>query len=338
MRSFASDNNSGVHEKIFEALQKANTNHCVSYGDDIFTEQAIKDIKKTFNQNAEVFFVYNGTGANITALQACLQSYQAVICPETAHINVDECGAFEKFTGCKTIFVKTDDSGKITIDAIKACLHGIDDQHHVQPKVVSITQATELGSVYSISEIKNIADFCHANNLLLHLDGARLANAAAYLNCSLANITCNAGVDVLSFGCTKNGLMFGECVVFFNSQFAKAYKFYRKQGMQLHSKMRFIACQFSAILQNNLWLENAQKANNQALKLYNKLQGLVKFIKKPEVNSLFPVLPANKIVKLQSQYFFYVWDEHTNVVRFMTTFDTTDEDIDNFVNAVKNII
>ncbi len=338
LRGFASDNNSGVHPDVLKAIEKANQGHAVGYGDDEITSKAILKFKEVFGSSTDVFFVYNGTGANVIAIQALTNSFNAVICPETAHINVDECGAPEKHSGCKLLPIKTD-NGKLTVEGIKSYMHGIGFEHHSQPKVVSITQVTELGTLYTIDEIKEISNFVHENNMFLHMDGARLSNAAAALNCSFKELTVDAGVDVLSFGGTKNGLMFGEAVLFFN-QSTEIVKYIRKQTAQLHSKMRFIAAQFEALLNNNLWYKNAQHANKMAKKLEGKIKDIpqIKITQQVESNGVFAIVPPQIIEPLQKEFFFYIWDAEKSEVRWMTSFDTEEEDIDKFVELLKEKI
>lgn len=341
-RSFASDNNAGVHPAIMQALVAANTGHAVAYGADPATESAQRKFREHFGENTDVFFVFNGTAANVLSIQACLRPYQAVICSKCAHIHTDECGAPEKGSGCKLLPLATE-TGKLTTELIQTCLNGRGDQHHVQPKLISITQATEFGTVYDINEIRTLADFAHKHDMLLHMDGARLANAAASLDVPLRAITVDAGVDVLSFGGTKNGLMFGEAVVFFNKALARDFLFLRKQGMQLASKMRFIAAQFEALLSEDLWLKNAQHANHKAQELAYKLgktaqKGKLELVHSVEANAVFARLPQDKIAPLQDRHFFYVWDAEQGIVRWMTSFDTTDGDIDTFVQSVQEIL
>jgi threonine aldolase len=249
VRSFASDNNAGVHPEVLKAIAAANQGHVVGYGDDAYTQSAIRRLKDEFGGDAEVFFVFNGTAANCLSLKALTNSFHAVICAEGAHIYVDECGAPEKFTGCKLVSVPAK-NGKLTIEAVRSAYHGIGDEHHVQPKVISITQATEVGTVYQLREIRNLADFAHAHGMFLHVDGARIANAVAALGLNLKQATRDLGIDVLSFGATKNGALGAEAVVFFSPELSANFKFYRKQGMQLASKMRFIAVQFQALFTN----------------------------------------------------------------------------------------
>ena len=234
--------------------------HSIAYGDDPLSKKTIMRMKEIFGMESEIFFVFIGTAANVLGINAATQPYQAVICPETAHINVDECGAPEKFSGCKLLPVATPD-GKLTVEGVKKHMHGIGFEHHVQPRVISITQATELGTLYSLDEIRAISAYAHANNMLVHMDGARIANAAAALDVGFFEMTGGSGVDLLSFGGTKNGMMYGEAIVFFNPQLASVFKYQRKQGMQLASKMRFISAQFGAYLENDLWKINALHAN-----------------------------------------------------------------------------
>ena len=335
-RGFASDNNAGVHPEILKAIASVNIGHVVAYGDDPYTASAIKKMKGIFGHDTDIYFVFIGTAANVLGLSAFTKSYNAVICPDTAHIHVDECGAPEKFSGCKLLSVKTPD-GKLTVDLIKQHMHGIGFEHHVQPRVVSITQSTEMGTVYSIDEIKAIADYAHSNHMILHMDGARISNAAVALDTGFYEMTGGAGVDVLSFGGTKNGLMYGEAIVFLNPQFSNDFKYRRKQGMQLASKMRYISAQFEAFLSNDLWKKNADHANRMAGKLFNALKDVkgIEITQPVQSNAVFAKIPGEIIADLQEQFFFYVWDEETFEVRWMCSFDTTEEDIEGFVRLVK---
>ncbi len=338
-RSFASDNNAGVHPKVLRAIERANVGHVVAYGNDPYTEAATARFREHLGRNIEVFFVFNGTGANVLGLSALTKPYQAIICAETAHINVDECGAPERFTGCKLLSVATSD-GKLSPAAIKPLLHGIGDEHHVQPRIISISQSTEMGTVYRPEEIKALADFAHQNNLLLHVDGARIANAAVSLKARLSEITGEVGVDLLSFGGAKNGMMYGEAVVFFNRSQATDFKFIRKQGSHLASKMRFISAQFDALLFNDLWKRNAAHANRMARLLARELSAIpaIRITQKVEANGVFAIIPRRYVPLLQRQSFFYVWNEVTSEVRLMTSFDTTEGDVQKFVAAVKKIV
>jgi threonine aldolase len=339
VRGFASDNNAGVHPDIFAALQAANGGHVVGYGDDVYTQRAEAKFHEHFGENIDVFFVFGGTAANVLGLKAATHSYHAVLCAETAHIHVDECGAPEHITGCKVLSIPTQD-GKITVAQIEERMHGVGDQHHVQPKVISITQPTELGTIYTPQEIRVIADYAHRHEVVLHMDGARIANAAASLGVSLADITANAGVDVLSFGGTKNGMMYGEAVIFFARSYATHFRFIRKQGMQLASKMRFIAVQFEALLSNDLWWRNALHANAMAQQLATHVAAIhkVTITQKVQSNAVFATLPKDTIPLLQQQYFFYIWDEAKSEVRWMTSFDTTEEDVRDFARCIRKAV
>jgi threonine aldolase len=338
-RSFASDNNAGVHPRIMRAIEEANAGHVVAYGDDSFTVAALEKFREHFGAGVDVHFVFGGTGANVLGLKSMTRPHHAVICAKMAHINVDECGAPENYTGCKLLTVETSD-GKLTPDLIKTCLHGLGDQHHVQPKVVSISQATELGTIYTPQEIEQLAQCAHNAGLLLHMDGARIANAAASLNVSLKELTGAAGVDALSFGGTKNGMMYGEAVVFFNPALAQDFKFIRKQGMQLASKMRFISAQFTELLSDNLWLETAAYANRMARLLAAEIERIpqMKITRPTQANAVFARMPEEAIAVVRQEYFFYVWDEESSEVRLMASFDTTEDDIKEFVALLKRTL
>ncbi|MEG0795642.1 MAG: low specificity L-threonine aldolase [Odoribacter sp.] len=339
IRGFGSDNFSGVLPEVLKALEECSYGHQPSYGDDVFTDKAVGDFKKIFGDEVEVFFVYNGTGANILSLSAFTKSYQAIICAETAHINVDECGAIEKQSGSKLLTVPTFD-GKLTVGLIQNHMHGFGDQHHVQPKVISLTECTELGTVYTPDELREICDFAHANGLFVHMDGARLANAVAYLGCDPRDITARVGIDVLSFGGTKNGMMFGEAVIFFDPAVATFIPFIRKQMMQLHSKTRFIAAQFSAVLQDGLWLRTAAHSNQMAQLLATeaaKIPG-IQITQQVQGNEIFAILPREKIKALQNECFFYIWDEDASEIRWVCAFDTTENDVIEFINLLRKAI
>lgn len=333
---FGSDNHSGVHPDIMKAIESANKNWVIAYGDDKYTERAIKKFKEHFGNNIKVFFVYNGTAANILGLKNVTNSFNSILCAETAHLNVHECCGPEKFTGCKLVTIPTSD-GKLTVELIKPFLVGFGDEHMAQPKVVSITQPTELGTVYNSREIKVLADFVHKHNLLLHVDGARLCNAAASMKKSLKEITNDVGVDILSFGGTKNGMMFGEAVVFFNKGLSKNFEYIRKQGMQLASKMRFISSQFEAFLSNDLWLKNAQHANKMTKLLYKNIKDVpeVNIIQRVDVNSIFAIIPNKFIDILQKKYIFY---NYNSEVRLMCSFNTKEEDVLCFAKKIKKTL
>jgi threonine aldolase len=311
----------------------------VAYGDDPYTDAAVATFRKHFGKAVEVFFVFGGTGANVLGLKAATQPYHAVVCAETAHINVDECGAPEKFTGCKLLAVKTAD-GKVTAEHVQPFLAHLGFEHHVQARVISISQSTEMGTVYTPRELKALSTFAHKNGIFLHMDGARIANAAASLKLELRKIAGDVGVDILSFGGAKNGMMFGEAVVFFNRELANDFKYLRKQGTHLPSKMRFISSQFQALLEKDLWRRNAEHSNRMAQVLARELKKvpLIEITQKVESNGVFAIVPKKYVPLLQKQYFFYVWNEETSEVRFMTSFDTTEDDIQDFVTLVKNVI
>jgi len=339
VRSFASDNNAGIHPKILQAIAAANRGHVVGYGNDRYTEAAVRKFKQHFGADIEVFIVFNGTAANCLSLKSLTESYQAVICAEAAHIYTDECGAPERFTGCKLIPIPTAD-GKLTVESVRHAYHGIGDQHHVQPRVISITQATEMGTVYTPREIRDLARFAHERNMFLHMDGARIANAAVSLGLNLRQATGDLGVDILSFGGTKNGAMGAEAVVFFDKSFARNFLYLRKQGMQLASKMRFISAQLDALLSNNLWRKNAEHANRMAQLLQKEISKIpnVKIVYKVEANGVFAQIPPAAIAELQKRYFFYVWDEDRSLVRWMCSFDTTEQDVKQFVKFVETVM
>lgn len=334
-RSFASDNNAGVHPEVLEAIARANQGHVVAYGDDPYTRSAVAKFREHFGEGTEVFFTFNGTGANVLGLQALSRPYHAVLCSDYAHIYCDECGAPEKHTGCKLIPLPHQD-GKITVEQVRCAYHGIGDQHHVQARVISITQSTEMGTVYQPEEIQGLARFAHERGMFLHMDGARIANAAVSLRQTLKQATRELGVDVLSFGGTKNGILGGEAVVFFNRALSSDFLFLRKQGMQLASKMRFIAVQFEALLSNDLWKRSAEHANRLARVLEVEVRKIpqVRIVWKVEANGVFAQIPKPAIEKIKQQYFFYPWIEEEGIVRWMCSFDTTEEDVREFAKCV----
>jgi len=337
-RSFASDNNSGVHPDILKAIEKANKGHALAYGDDEYTKEADKKFQEHFG-DVDTYFLFNGTAANVLGLKAMTSSYNSIICAETAHINTSECNAVEIFTGCKLLIVPSKD-GKITVDQIESQMYLLGEQHHAQPKVVSITQPTEYGIVYTKEEIKKLAEFVHSHKMLLHIDGARLANAAAALGTKLKDITGDIGVDVLSFGGTKNGIMSGEAIIFFNRKLSSDFKYIRKQGMQLTSKMRYISTQFIELLSNDLWLKNAQHANKMAKVLESEIRKVseVKITQKVETNAIFAIFPKESIPIIREKYYFYTWNEAISEVRLMTSFDTEEKDILDFIKILKETI
>ena len=334
-RSFASDNNAGIHPEVLEAIARANQGHVIAYGDDPYTRSAVAKFEEHFGSDIAVFFAFNGTGANVLSLQALTRPYHSVLCSDYAHIYMDECGAPEKHTGCKLIPLANQD-GKITVEAVRHAYHGIGDQHHVQPRVISITQSTEMGTVYQPEEIQVLSRFAHEHDMFLHVDGARIANAAASLGQTLRQATRDLGVDVLSFGGTKNGIMGGEAVVFFERALGTDFLFLRKQGMQLASKMRFIAAQFEALLTNDLWRRSAEHSNRMARLLERELREVprVRIVWKVESNGVFAQIPQAAIAKIKERYFFYPWIEEECIVRWMCSFDTTEEDVRDFAAVV----
>lgn len=339
LRGFASDNNAGVHPEIIDAIARVNQGHVIAYGDDDYTRSAIAKFEEHFGSGIDVFFTFNGTGANVLGLQALNRPYHAVLCSDYAHIYTDECAAPEKHIGCKLIPLAHQD-GKITVDQVRHAYHGIGDQHHVQVRVISITQSTEMGTVYQAEEIRALAEFAHERDMFLHMDGARIANAAAALGQTLRQATRDLAVDVLSFGGTKNGMMGGEAVVFFKEGLSSDFLFLRKQGMQLASKMRFIAAQFETMLTNDLWRRSAEHANRMAKLLEAEVRKIpqIKIVWKVEANGVFAQIPKHAIEKIQQKFFFYPWIEDENIVRWMCSFDTTEDDVRAFVKCVAEAV
>jgi len=335
MKAFASDNWSGAHPEILKSIEKANTGHQAAYGDDEYSVKAEKIFKQIFGSDTKTYFVFNGTAANIVALDCLTHSFNSVICSEHAHIHVDECGALEKLTSSKMIAFDSED-GKLYPDQLKDYVKADRYPHQSVPKVISITQSTELGTVYSLIEIAALADLAHENNLYLHVDGARIANAAVYLNSDFKDMLKDTGVDVLSFGGTKNGLLFGEAVVFMKPELNKYFELYRKQGMQLFSKTRFIAAQFLALLENNLWKENAIHSNKMAQLLKKKLEAhpKIKISQKVESNGVWAIIPKEIAQKMQKNAHFYPWDERKSEYRLMCSWDTTKADIDQLMKGI----
>lgn len=338
-RHLASDNWSGVHSQVIAAITEANNGHVPSYGADIHTAAATARMREAFGESAQIFFVFSGTGANVLSLQTLALPFNTVICAETAHIFTSECGAAEKHVGCKLSSVPTKD-GKIDCDGISRHLSEFGNDHHVQPSAVSISQATEYGTVYSRDEVKVISNFAHAHGLKVHMDGARLSNAAAHLGVSLGEISGDSGVDVLSFGGTKNGLIAAESVIFFDPELARNFAYRRMQGTQLSSKMRFIAAQFDALLTDDLWLQSASHANAMARMLatgLSKIRGCV-VTQHVQANEVFACLPREHIAALQEVCYFHIWDELRSEARFVTSFDTTREDIEGFLAAARGMM
>ncbi|MDX2085962.1 MAG: beta-eliminating lyase-related protein [Candidatus Melainabacteria bacterium] len=355
MRSVASDNYAGVHPRVLEALAEANVGTAAAYGADTYTQAADAILKQAFGDDAEAFFVWNGTGANVLSFQAVGRSFESILCSEFAHIHVDECGAVEKHTGMK-LWVCPSVEGKLTPGNLSQALHARGNQHHVQPKVLSITQPTELGTLYLPEEMAALAEFCRQNGLIFHVDGARLFNAAVALNVPLRAISTDVGVDVLSLGGTKNGLLGAEAVLFLQPErlmgASAHFPYVRKQGMQLASKMRFLSAQFLALMRDDLWHQNASQANAMAQYMVAQLQclPLLRLDYPVAVNALFVSLPCRWVAPLQERWSFYVWKSQVPTpiqapaqepycqARWMTAFDTTVEQVDDFVADLQEVI
>lgn len=335
-RFFASDNSATVHPAIMEALNEANRGHAIAYGEDAWTEKANRVFKDLFGRKAEVFFVYNGTGANVIGMQAALSSYHGVICTEVSHINYDECGATESYIGSKLLPIATSD-GRLRPDQILPSLSARGVVHHSQPKIVSLTQSTEFGTVYDVDLVREIANLCHKNEIYLHMDGARISNAAVSLGLELGEITGRLGVDILSLGGTKNGLMFGEAIVVWRAELAENLKYIRKQGMQLASKMRYISAQFATLFGTDLWRENALHANELARVLAAGLRDIpgIEIVHPVEANGVFARFPRAAISRIQEEIFFYMWDPEADIVRLMLSFDSTMEDVEALLAVVR---
>jgi threonine aldolase len=335
-RGFASDNAATVHPAVLEAIARVNVGHAYGYGHDEYTEAVQARFREHFGEQARAFMVFNGTAANVLCLRACCRGWEAVICTEEAHMNVDECGAPEAIGGVKLLVAESDD-GKLTPDRAERLIARVGDEHAVQARVISISQSTELGTVYTPEEVKALSELAHTRGLLLHVDGARLSNAAAALGTSLRALTADAGVDALSFGGTKNGLLGAEAVVFLEPHLATGFEYVRKQSMQLASKMRFLAAQFEALLTGDLWRSLAAHANAMAARLARAVEEIpgVELTRPVEANAVFATLPAAAVASLQDRFPFYVWDEATGEVRWMCAWDTTEEDVEVFAGALR---
>jgi threonine aldolase len=332
-KSFGSDNHAGAHPAVLRAIVDANSGDAVAYGADERTEQVTAALRDTFGAAGGAFLALNGSGANVLGLSVLLRRHEAVICAESAHINTDECGSAERLLGTKLLTVPSPD-GKITPELIAGQLSGRGDDHRAQPGVVAVTQSTELGTCYTLAELAKIADFCRASDLRLYLDGARLANAAAYLDCSLAELAECA--DVLSFGGTKNGAMGVEALIVMRPGLAEDVPYLRKQQTQLASKMRFLAAQFDALLHDDLWRANASHANAMARRLAEGAATVgVDIVHPVQANAVFARLHPRHIAALQQDWFFHVWDEAESVVRWMAAFDTTESDVDAFLADIR---
>jgi threonine aldolase len=336
---FGSDNHAGVHPAVLKALGAVNAGYAVAYGDDEVTAKAVDGLKKVFGKSSDVFFVFNGTGANITGLGTIAASFNSILCSDVAHLNVHECCGPEKAIGCKLVPIPTSD-GKLTVESVESALVGVGDPHMAQPKILSLTEATERGTVYTPAEIERLARFAHEHGLLVQMDGARLCNAAAFLDVGLNDLAGRVGVDVLSFGGTKNGMMFGEAVVFFDAGLSSCYPFVRKQDMQLASKMRYVSAQFLAMLQDGLWLQSARHANAMAQRLAEGLREItgVEVTQRVEANMVFALLPERSIPVLQRDFFFHRFDERKPEVRLLCSFQTVPEEIEVFLGAVRKAV
>jgi len=334
-RGFASDNYAGVHPDVLDAIARASSGHEVAYGDDEITARLSDTVKDHFGSRAEVFPVFNGTGANVVSLQAMTKRWEAVVCAASAHVNVDEGGAPEHGAGLKLWTIPTPD-GKLTPALIDTQAWGFGDVHRAQPGAVTITQSTELGTLYTADEISAIAEHAHGNGMGLHVDGARLANAAASLGSPFRAFTTDAGVDVVSFGGTKNGIMLGEAVIVLDPDSAPGVDYLRKSSMQLASKMRFISAQLLALFTDDLWLRNAQHSNAMAQLLETRVRAIagVTVVRPVQANAVFAVLPADVTERLQKQFRFYTWDQVTGEVRWMCSWDTTEDDVETFAAAI----
>ena len=334
-RGFASDNYAGIHPEVLAAIARVNDGHAVAYGDDDETVRLVDLVREHFGAQAQVFPVFNGTGANVVALQSICRPWEAVICAETAHVNVDEGGAPEKVAGLKLWTTPTVD-GLLTIESIDRHAVRFGDVHRSQQAVVTVTQSSELGTAYSLDQLGALVEHVHSLGMRVHLDGARIANAAASLGVSLRQVTTDLGIDILSFGGTKNGAMGAEAVIVLEPALADAVPFLRKSSMQLASKMRFISAQLSALLTDDLWHRNATHANGMAQRLLEGVQNIpgVTIARRVDANAVFAILPRDVTARLQEHYRFYEWDEATGEVRWMCSWDTTAEDVDGFVAAI----
>ena len=340
--AFASDNAAGAHPAVMEALIAANSGHALAYGDDTWTAEAEGRFRDLFGPASETFLVWNGTGANVMALATMVHPADCVVCTEWAHIAVDEAGAPERALGAKLLTLPSP-TAKLVPEQLEGLAHFQGVQHHAQPGVVSITQSTELGTLYSPDEVAAICDTAHRMGMMVHLDGARFANATAALGgtvSALRSFTLDAGVDVVSFGGTKAGLVCGEAVVYLNPAFAQRAKFVRKMVNQLPSKMRFVAAQFNALLDDDLWIRGANHSNTMATRLFEATRDIpgVEYDHAPQVNSLFAVLPPDAIAPLRDWCFFWDWDVSRHQVRWMTAWDTTQDDVDRFAAGVRQLL
>ena len=335
-RGFASDNSAGVHPSVLSAIAAANTGHALAYGHDPYSQEIEGRVAAQFGDHAQAFFVFNGSAANVLSLRAACRPWQGAICAESAHVNIDECGAPESVAGIKLLTVPAPD-GKLTPELAELRLERIGEEHVVQPRVLTVSQSTELGTLYQPAELRALAEFAHEHGLVLHVDGSRLTNAAAALGVSLAAASTAAGADIVSFGGTKNGLLGGEAVVFAEPELADGFLYLRKLTLQLASKMRFVAAQFDAYLSDELWRRNAGHANAMAARLHAAVADIegVRITRATQANVVFTTLPSEAIGPLQDEFAFYTWDERADEVRWMCSWDTTESDVDAFAAAVR---
>jgi threonine aldolase len=335
VKSFASDNYASAHPDVLAAMAQANDGHAVSYGADPWTARALEVLRGHFGDHSQALLVFNGSGANIVSIRAVCRPWEAVICADTAHVNVDEGGAPERIAGVKLLTVATPD-GKLTPDDVRARVQRLGDEHAVQPRLVTITQSTEYGTRYSAEETRALADAAHELGLAVHMDGSRLSNAAAGLRCGLGELTTEAGIDVVSVGGTKNGMVLGEAVVFLNPALAEGAKYLRKQTLQLASKGRYLAAQFVAMFEGDLWRRNAAHSNEMAARLAGHLRGMpaVTITQRVEANGVFASMPREAADQVRAQWPFYTWDESKREERLMCSWDTTGEEVDAFAGAL----
>jgi threonine aldolase len=337
-RGFASDNHAGVHPEVIAAIAAANVGHAAAYGDDPWTARAQERFREHFGPAAQAYPVFNGTGANVLCIEALTHPWEGVVCARSAHMNVDECGAPER-AGRKLLVLDTPD-GRLTPELVAPLLVRIGDEHVVQPRVISITQSTELGTVYPPDAVAALAEWAHAHDMLLHVDGARLCNAATALGVPLRALTSDAGADALSFGGTKNGVMGAEAVVLLRDDVAEGFRYRRMRAMQLASKMRFVSAQLEALLAGDLWQRSAAHANAMARRLHAAVRDLpgLTITQPVEANVVFAVLAPEATERLQRDWPFYVWDENTGEVRWMCSWDTTPEDVDAFAADIAAVL
>jgi len=338
VRGLASDNEAGIDPIILEAIIKANQGHTPAYGQDQWTKLAVEQFKRNFGTDSEVFFTFGGTGSNVLALACLCRSFEAIICTNYAHLYDSECSAVENFIGSKLITVETP-NGHLRVEDLEKYLWWQDDLHSPSPRVVSITQPTERGTIYKPDEVSALVEYAHKHDMTVHVDGTRLVNAAASLNTFLGSLTTELGVDVVSFGGTKNGFLMGEAIIFRNESLSKNARALWKQSMQMPSKTRFISAQFLALLKDDYWLKNARHENKMAQYLKEKVSTIpeIEIVYPVETNFVFAKIPPEWIEPLTNICHFYPWDSSTGLVRWMTNFDTQPEDIDLFIHKISTL-